>query len=229
MTATRKALIWTGVGLALVAVCLAIALALISRDRPSADSGGAPDASNSARTDVDKSIPPATPPASHRIPTNLDKDALARVLVEDLLTAWDNGGAEDSLGDRTLAENESWDDVIPELVDEQADAFCYDMFVPGWQDSSMVSDFVERQRGVNEETLRHYVATVWAVDSPGPYSLDERVTAVEESVISETERTLLIWATATPSNGVPTKWVYRFNLRTIGDAEFIFLAGVISG
>lgn len=103
-------------------------------------------------------------PEDFIIPAGLDAEAAAEAVVEGALTSWDNAGANDSLRDRILASDESFDTVITEVVAENKQVAVENLFVENWESVPSLVDLANGSADINYQNLQWFTSTAWSQD-----------------------------------------------------------------
>lgn len=97
------------------------------------------------------------------IPAGLDDEAFARAVIERQ-SNWLNEGNEDILVDRSMEANLSWDDFIPIVTQENADAYAVALFGDSWRSNPEVAPYVAKMQEANRSVMHWYTATAWSGD-----------------------------------------------------------------
>lgn len=98
--------------------------------------------------------------AEKQIPAGLSPEEYATALFERQ-TDWANAGANDDLVIRSVEANLSWEEFLPQVVEENAAVFIPALFGPNWRDSEQVVEYVDAMKRMNLTTLQNYVGTAW--------------------------------------------------------------------
>ncbi len=99
------------------------------------------------------------------IPSGLDPEAVGKLIIEDRLSGWSNASAENDLLQYSIDKNESWDTLIPELAEKNAEVYGPALFGPDYKNGQYINQKdVDNFKLVNETTLKWYVATQWSHD-----------------------------------------------------------------
>lgn len=136
----------------------------------------APKTEPTAAAPADPSETPAeaSPPASPEvqtftaeqleIPAGLDAETLGKTIVADRWSEWLNAGATNELRWAAHDVNESWDEFLPKMVDNNREVFADALYVPGWQSNENLLKDITTTRNANLANLQWYVATAWSGD-----------------------------------------------------------------
>lgn len=103
-------------------------------------------------------------PEDFIIPAGLDAEAAAEAVVEGALTSWDNAGANDSLRDRILGSDDSFDSVIAEVVAENKEVATDNLFVDGWESVPSLVSLADGSADINYQNLQWFTSTAWSQD-----------------------------------------------------------------
>ena len=128
------------------------------------------------------------------IPAGLNAEELAKVIVEDRFTDWDNASATQNLFNKVIEENKSWNELLPEIAAQNRDIFAESLYVSGWEQDPELAQNVEAKAESNLAVLGNYVQTAFKTDGPAveAYYIDTVVKSASESSGENGERILTI-------------------------------------
>lgn len=101
--------------------------------------------------------------AEKQIPAGLSPEEYATALFERQ-TEWSNAGANDDLVMRSVDANLSWEEFLPQVVEENATVYAPALFGPNWRDSEELVEYVDAMKRMNLTTLKGFVGTAWNRD-----------------------------------------------------------------
>lgn len=98
------------------------------------------------------------------IPAGLDAESLGIAIVEDRWSEWNNAGKELDLQTLRYEANESWDDFLPKIAEENKEAYIKALYVDDWENNPNLVRDIENAYKANVSTLEWYVTTAWSGD-----------------------------------------------------------------
>lgn len=123
-------------------------------------------------------------PEDFIIPAGLDAEAVAEAVVEGSLTNWGNAGANDSLRDRILASDDSFDTVIAAVAAENKKVATDNLLVPGWESIDSLVSLADGSEDINYENLQWFTSTAWSSDEK-PENIEGFKTWRDVTVVQE--------------------------------------------
>lgn len=102
--------------------------------------------------------------AEKEIPAGLSPEEYADRLFE-LRTEWVNAGASDDLVDASIEANLTWEEFLPQVVDEKAEIYAPALFGANWKDSAELVEYVGEVKKLHLDVLLSYVRTAWNRDT----------------------------------------------------------------
>jgi hypothetical protein len=207
--------------------------------------GPEPTSSSSSEPTPDTSEAPSpqeteTPTSSEfEIPAGLSAEEVGELIVGDRFTNWNNAGAEDSLLDRSIDENISWDDLLPIVADENKKLYADALYVDGWENDPNLVKSVDGARDANLSVLQWYTYTAWSSEEKPEnkegFKSWMEVIDVDEVTSDEDSRVInVVYIQKNNSDqnlgpeADPVETVYNISLQTIGDTEKISAISVNS-
>lgn len=123
-------------------------------------------------------------PEDYIIPAGLDAEAVAEAVVEGALTNWGNAGANDSLRDRMLASDNSFDSVIAEVAAENKKVATDNLLIDGWESVESLVSLADGSEDINYENLQWFTSTAWNSDTK-PENIEGFKTWREVTIVQE--------------------------------------------
>lgn len=170
--------------------------------------------------------------ADLEVPAGLDAEQLGTLIVADRFTAWNNAGADPELNKRSVADNVSWELLLPQLAEQNKQAFAEALYIEGWEQDPELTQYVNGSKEANLNTLKWYASTQWSGDEKPEnvegYRTWKTIDSVIEVIQDTDDRMLNVNFTShdnadknTAPDNPPQVNTYTITLRTVGDVEKI--------